>query len=67
MIKIKLRELMWERDVSAVEIQRATGIHTNTISGIIHGKRTNVELDTLDKLCKFFDCKLTDLLEFSPK
>ncbi|MDR1167302.1 MAG: helix-turn-helix transcriptional regulator [Heliobacteriaceae bacterium] len=64
MIKIKLRELMWDKDVSAVDIQRATGIHANTVSGIIRGKRKNIELDTIDKLCKFFDCTLTDLLEF---
>lgn len=64
MIKIKLRELMWDREVTAVEIQRVTGIGANTISYIIHGKHTNLTLDTIDKLCTFFDCKLTDLLEF---
>ena len=55
---------MWDRDVTAVEINRITGIGVGTISGIIRGKHTNVELDTIDRLCKFFNCKVSDLLEF---
>ncbi len=54
---------MWDRDVSAVKIQDATGISTTTISNIIHGKQTNLRLDTIEKLCVFLECELTDLLE----
>lgn len=62
MIKIKLRELMWEKNISAVKIQKETGIHTATISRIIHGKHSNLGLDTVDKLCEVLDCKIQDLL-----
>ncbi len=55
---------MWDREVSAVEIERATGIHATTISRIIHNKHANVEMDTIDRLCIFFKCKVSDLLEF---
>lgn len=64
MIKIKLRELMWEKNLSAVDIQKETGIHATTISKIIHGKHTNFGLDIVDKLCDVLDCKVQDLLEF---
>ncbi len=64
MIKIKLRELMWDADVTAVKISEVTGISKTTISNIIRGKQKNVELDTIDVFCKFFKCKISDLLEF---
>ncbi len=67
MIKIMLRELMWQKNLSAVEIQRRTGIHATTISKIINGRHTNLALDTIDKLCDVLDCKIQDLLIFEKK
>lgn len=64
MIKINLRELMWEKNISAVQIQRETGIHATTVSRIINGKQCNLSLDTLDKLCTVLDCKIQDLITF---
>lgn len=64
MIKIKLREIMWEKEITAVDIYNATGISTSTISNIIHGKRPNISLNTIDKLCDVLDCRIQDLLEF---
>ena len=64
MIKIKLYELMGENDVTAKEIAKATGLSTTTLTNIKRKRYTNVELDTIDKLCNFFDCKIEDLLEF---
>ncbi len=55
---------MWDKDITAVEIFKATGISTSTISDIIRGKRPNIRLDTVDKLCDFLDCRIQDLLEF---
>lgn len=64
MIKINLRELMWEKNISAVQIQRETGIHATTISRIINGKQLNLGLETLDKLCTVLDCKIQDLITY---
>ncbi|MBO6088061.1 helix-turn-helix transcriptional regulator [bacterium] len=64
MIKIKLRELMWDKNITAVQIQKETGIHATTISRIIHNKHVNFGLDTVDKLCDVLDCRVQDLLEF---
>ena len=55
---------MWDKDITAIEIFNATGISTSTISDIIRGKRHNIRLDTVDKLCDFLDCRIQDLLEF---
>ena len=64
MIKIKLREMMWEREISAIEIQKRTGIHATTISKIINNKHKNIGLETIDRLCEVLNCKIQDLLEY---
>lgn len=64
MIKIHLRELMWEKNISAVQIQKETGIHATTVSRIINGKQQNLGLETLDKLCTVLDCKIQDLITY---
>ncbi len=61
MIKIRLRELMWERNISAVQIQKETGINAATISRIINRKHSNLSLETIDRLCDVLDCKIQDL------
>lgn len=63
MIKINLRELLWEHNVSGIQLHRATGISQAKISEIIRGKRTNVTLDTIERICLFLDCKINELVE----
>ncbi len=53
---------MWERNITAVQIQKETGINAATISRIINGKHNNLGLDMIDKLCGVLDCKIQDLL-----
>ena len=67
MIKIKLRELMWDRNVTAVAIHKATGISQSIISEVIHNKRVNLGLDMINKLCIFLKCDICDILEFIPE
>ena len=67
MIRIKLRQILWEKEVTAVAVHKATGISQSIISEIIHNKRVNVGLDIINKLCIFLNCDITDLLEFIPE
>jgi len=67
MIRIKLRQILWEKEVTAVSVHKATGISQSIISEIIHNKRVNVGLDIINKLCIFLNCDITDLLEFIPE
>ena len=62
MIKIRLRELMWERKKTAVQNQQETGINSATISRKKKEKHNNLGLDMVDKLCRVLDCKIQDLL-----
>jgi len=39
-----------------------SGISRTTLTGIYYNKTQRVDLDTIDKLCAFFDCQPGDLL-----
>ncbi|MBR6098830.1 helix-turn-helix transcriptional regulator [bacterium] len=65
MITIRLRELLWEHNVSGVDLHKATGISQSKISEIIRGKRTNITLDTIERICLFLDCNIEDLVKIS--
>ncbi len=67
MIKIKLREIMWDREATATAIYKATGVSKSIISEIIHNKRVNVGLDIINKLCIYLKCDINELLEFVPE
>ncbi len=67
MIRIKLRQLLWDRDVTATAVHKATGISQSILSDIVRGKRTNVGLDIINKLCIYLECDINELLEFIPE
>ena len=66
MIVIKLDDLMWERRITSEEVVKATGLGSSTISKLRNSKNVNISINTLDKLCKYFNCKLTDIIDYVP-
>ena len=64
MIKFKLDDLIWINRKTAEEVKIATGISAATLSNIRNGKNINISIKTLDKLCKYFKCKVCDILEY---
>ena len=66
MIVCKLDDLIWQHKATAKEIALETGIGRNTLSRWRNNKTTAFDAKTLDLLCKYFNCKISDLLEFIP-
>lgn len=66
MIVIKLDDLIWERRVTAKDIAQATGLGVSTLSKLRNSKNANININTMDKLCKYFNCKLNDLIDYIP-
>lgn len=64
MITIKLYDLIWKNKVKGYQVAEATGLSKATISKLVQGENIDVKLSTINKLCNFFDCKLTDLIEY---
>lgn len=64
MIKIHLRELMAERDWNQKELATRTGMRPNLVMELYHGLWKSIKPETLDKLCKTFECQPGDLLTY---
>ena len=63
---ISEKQFKEDRRITMAEITEATGINRVTLSKMINQKGYSTVTDNLDKLCKFFDCKLNDIAEFIP-
>lgn len=66
MIIIKLYDLFWRHKVKGYQIAEATGLSTATISKLMQGENIDVKLSTINKLCDYFHCNLSDIVEYVP-
>jgi len=72
MIRFLINELLSEkqfkegRRITLIEVSEATGINRMTLSKMINHKGYSTVTDNMDKLCRFFDCKIEDLIEYIP-
>lgn len=69
MLKNKIKYLMADYNIRTIsELSRQTGISRDTLNKIYENARTEtVTLDMFLKLCKLFNCKLSDLIEYIPE
>ncbi len=73
MLRSKLKILIAHKEVAegrkityetlAAEAQLAK----NTVNRLAENKTDRIDFATLDKLCRYFDCALGDLLEYVPE
>lgn len=70
MLRFKLKELIAEkefsenRQITLKEIAAETGINRMTLSKIVNHKGHSTVTDNIDKLCKYFNCEVSDIVEF---
>ncbi|MBU0541401.1 MAG: helix-turn-helix transcriptional regulator [Gammaproteobacteria bacterium] len=70
MIRFYLQERMAEKQfkegkrVTLKEVSEATSINRATLSKMLHHRGYNTVTDNLDRLCKYFDCRLEEIAEF---
>lgn len=50
--------------MKVMDVARETGLHRNTITLLYKETATRVDLETIEKLCELFDCKVEDLFEY---
>lgn len=58
------KELRDGRKYTYTDINKATGIATSNITKWAQGKVEYLDLSTLATFCVFFECKVSDLIEF---
>lgn len=72
MIRFKLQELIAEKQfkdgqrVTMTELSAATGINRVTLSKLVNHRGYSTVTDNVDKLCRFFGCEVSDLMEYVP-
>ena len=64
MIRVMLYELAHRKKKRMIEISNETGISRNTLSQINLENVKMIQLNTIEKLCKYFDCQPGDLLKY---
>jgi putative transcriptional regulator len=63
MIRCHLSRMMGERKMKIVDVARASGLHRNMITLLYNETASRVDLDTIERLCRLFECAVGDLLE----
>lgn len=63
-MKIYLKQLVYNNCMSLKQFSEKCNIPYATIHGISANKRPNVQLNTLEKICKSLNCTLDDLIKF---
>lgn len=63
MTKIKLAEIAQKMGKTKMDIARETGINRNTINALMKGRVKDVKFSTLEKICKTYGIKMSDILE----
>lgn len=70
MIRFKLAEMIEKkqfadgRRIAISEIAAATGLNRMTLSKILNQKGYGTGTETIDKLCAYFGCQVSDLMEY---
>lgn len=67
MVRCHLSRLMGERKLKVIDVSRDTGIHRNMVTLLYRETATRVDLESIEALCKYFDCTVSDLFEYVPE
>ena len=62
----RLSRLMGDRRLNIQAVADGTGLTRKTIHDLYHNKSVQIHLDTLDKLCAFFQVSPNDVFEWQP-
>ena len=70
MIRFRIKELLADKEfsekrvISLTEVAAATGMNRMTLSRITNHPGTNTGTENVDRLCKYFGCKVGELMEY---
>lgn len=70
MIRFRLAELIADaqfktgRRIKLIDVAEATGINRMTLSRMVNVRGYSTSTDTLDKLCRYFGCDLSDVARY---
>ena len=62
MIKNNLCRILNSKDLRITKVSKDTGISRTTLTAMCNDSTRDVSLKTLDTLCSYLNCNLTDLI-----
>ena len=63
-IKIKLREIMEEQELSRYQLSKMTSTRFEVINKWYNGEVERIDSDVLARFCFVLNCKVEDLIEY---
>ncbi|AXE91073.1 helix-turn-helix domain-containing protein [Paraburkholderia terricola] len=66
MIRIHLSRLMGENKEKIVDLLRSTGLSRNTVTSLYRETSARIDLETLNAICRHYQCNVADILEYAP-
>lgn len=66
MIKCNLVLLLAERQLKVADVVRQTGISKTTLHKIYKDESTQIDFETIDKLCDFLGITMGEIFEYVP-
>ena len=58
-----LSTLMGKHRYSIQDVHTLTGLSRSTVSNLYNDKASRIDFETLEKLCRLFECKADDLFD----
>lgn len=59
---VNLYRVKWNQKYTQEDIMNATGLSKKTVGQLFSGKHYNYRLSTLEAICKFFNCDISEIL-----
>lgn len=63
-IKIKLDDLLNERNISTYELSAKSNVRFQTIQNLRNNKSARIDFNVLAKICYALGCKVEDIIEY---
>ncbi len=57
---------MGERKLKIIDVARGSGVPRHMVAKLYYETAKRIELETMDRLCRFFNCQVGDLFEYIP-
>lgn len=64
MIKITYDDLAKKNDKTITEVSNETGISRATLTNLSRSRAKGLQFKTIDRICKYFNCDVGDLIKF---
>lgn len=65
-MKNNFSKLLGEKLLRVSDVNKATGISRTVLSELYYQRTTNIQLETLTKICDYLEISLSELIEYEP-